>query len=188
MERTRTRPGDRETDRALMDNYLRLVRYEVKQMLAKHAAAGTVAADDLFSAGQLAVVEVIRRYPLEDEYHFLSQLRNTVRSRLVDELRKLTGGGKGRAGRQTLALPTEPDGRLVAVHDRRQHDPGEIAAAAEGLPDPAEVRARAVRLRMAMLSAVTAEDLAAVVQKQVQKAKDGNDKSAELLFKLYGGG
>lgn len=167
---------------------------------AARRAPPSVTADDLASAGNEGLLEAARTWDPEQST-WVAYAREIVQRRMLDEVRNLTGFRRKTEQPAVRGMPVDPEtGDLIPVADRRQNDPGDIAAVRElaatpgtvlavnrvrdALPPPDAVAARATALRAAMFDAVTPEDVAAATRAVVSKAKGGNLTAFKLLTDL----
>lgn len=126
---------------------------------------------------------------------------------LRNRMRDFCRTARARAARSAPidVLVREPGGEPVELprEDRRQADPADLAAAreplvlakrpratlstrrlAETLPSPAEVAEQVTRLRAALFSAVSEQDVSEVMAGVVARAKGGSARDVKLLLDL----
>lgn len=165
----------------------RLIRFEAVR-LQGHLPTGSNL-DDLESVGNEAVCEALARGDRTNPIAFRKFIRITVRSRMKDFLK----AARKRRVKEAGVPRDRESGVTVETMDRSASDPADVAAAREqirlsgvtvALPSPVAVAVKVELLRSALWSAVSPEDVAAVVSAQVKKAKGGSTRAAEFVTRL----
>ncbi len=159
-----------------------------------------VSVEDLESLGGEALIDAHANFDPATGSKWRGFARLWLRNKYRDFLRKAR-----RLARRSAPLEIEtPDGEFLPRRDVRVADPADQAAARElvlsprrspsireleqTLPSPAAVADQVSRLRQAMFSAVSAEDIQAVMQSIVVRAKNGSARDAKLLIDLLAPG
>jgi len=172
--------------------WLKVMRSEAEKAAAKcrgMSRAAVFGPEDFESVANEAMVEVLGQYdPDADPVRFTATLRLCVRRRITDYIRSELGrrvGGRA----DTRSMPAGDDGELIPLRDVRAADPAELAECrdlADGLPTPAEVRVKAIKLKAAVMNALSPEDMTEIIQAQAKKAKAGDTRAARLCLQVVG--
>lgn len=183
-------------EREIRETHLQAVRdvaRRVYRTLPKNVGVDLM---DLESAGNLALVEVVREPAsgtVTDAY-FVNKVRIRAKCRMIDEVRRITHRGKSHL---VGSFPTcRETGELVPVQDRTADCPAALAEAREtvalyvaqyDLPSPAAAAAKAAALLAAVQNAISVIDIQEIVRVQVERAKEGSLAAARFVLQLAGG-
>jgi hypothetical protein len=163
----------------------------VEKIVRKMRLPSEADAEDLVSAGVLAVVQAANEYDetrgvpwkafatQKAKWAVTEEATKQIRRGDVNTLRRAGGGG--------VHVPTTPDPADVA-EAREVVLTGRVGKIAAALPPPCEVAERVTKLREAMYGRIKTEDVEAVMDAVLTKAKAGNTGAAKLIVDMLSPG